>query len=126
MLNQTLLAFASAALVVACVASDDDEVTEEDLSTVESQIVDPVPVEICPDLLNQYFQAPMSCTKDGQLGTKQCTRTCDIARSIRFTGPPPYSTSCGIDSSDCTPWACGTCVVAGPLGPLGAASPTEE
>jgi hypothetical protein len=62
---------------------------------------------ICPDLLNQEFQYPRACNAQGVLGTKNCTRTCDINRAWRFL--PLGGIRCVITGSTCTPEVCGPC-----------------
>jgi hypothetical protein len=116
------LLFVSAWLLVAgaCVAetADDSELaplaTEaESLGAAESALTS---IPLCGDLPNQTFVTLQSCTRNGQLGTQECTQTCTLHRSIRFT---PTGVTCVITGSTCGPQSCGACQVIGPQGPLG-------
>jgi hypothetical protein len=121
MLKPTVLSFAFvlSTLTAACVATEDAEEIDE-VSEAEAAI-DVVPVERCPDLLNQQFETIQGCVKNGQLGQKTCYRECDIYRTaVPQPGFPPTWT-CRIDDTVCGPNICGPCEVPeweGPLGPL--------
>ncbi len=106
MWKTTLLSLAFASSLVACIA---DGAEEETLSEAESAEL--VPIERCPDLLNQRFELlPAPCwTTQGEPGRKAHWEICDIYRSIRVGPGFPPQITCGIDDSDCVTHY-GTCV----------------
>jgi hypothetical protein len=105
----TMILACCALVIGGCLTSDTDDHDEFDRASLEQAAheFELTAIPLCGDLNNVYFEAPMSCMKNGQLGLKDCHRTCDIDRAIAFT--PGGETTCKIVGSTCTPWVCGPC-----------------